>query len=303
MVPRLLEHLHIPHVSLASHSGGDIYLLNTLLTYPYLLHPSNPYIAFFAPWVHPSHSEVKPMQAIQFLPGPIIGKYASAAKFINHNITPLTELSGNLAQGIMGRRSLQSLFPPAATPPTQMNTYFRAPSTRSIQGYQGPALDHPEVLTEVRKYVTMFMFAENMDGISADAQIFMKKPSSISWSSPNMIWSDIDFIVPLLSKIIDEDERLVSDSKRWVIDTFHAEQDEMVGEKGREWFDGCWLQGRSPGSSNSSRIFQQCLRRNYEYRSEIVRDTDHNFLMDPAFGASELWLQRVRDACPSTVEV
>jgi hypothetical protein len=303
MVPRLLEHLHIPHVSLASHSGGDIYLLNTLLTYPYLLHPSNPYIAFFAPWVHPSHSEVKPMQAIQFLPGPIIGKYASAAKFINHNLTPLTELSGNLAQGVMGRRSLQSLFTPAATQPTQMNTYFRAPSTRSIQGYQGPALDHPEVLKEVRKYVTMFMFAENMDGISADAQIFMKKPSSISWSSPNMIWSDIDFIVPLLSKIIDEDERLVSDSKRWVIDTFHAEQDEMVGEKGREWFDGCWLQGRSPGSSNSSRIFQQCLRRNYEYRSEIVRDTDHNFLMDPAFGASELWLQRVRDACPSTVEV
>lgn len=51
MVPLLLAHLDIAHVSLASHSGGDIYLLNTLLTYPSLLHPETPYVCFFAPWV------------------------------------------------------------------------------------------------------------------------------------------------------------------------------------------------------------------------------------------------------------
>lgn len=51
MVPLLLAHLNIAHISLASHSGGDIYLVNTLLTYPYLLHPETPYVCFFAPWV------------------------------------------------------------------------------------------------------------------------------------------------------------------------------------------------------------------------------------------------------------
>ena len=51
MVPSLLAHLNITHVSLASHSGGDIYLLNTMLTYPCLLHPETPYVCFFAPWV------------------------------------------------------------------------------------------------------------------------------------------------------------------------------------------------------------------------------------------------------------
>lgn len=51
MVPSLLAYLNITHISLASHSGGDIYLLNTLLTYPFLLHPETPYVCFFAPWV------------------------------------------------------------------------------------------------------------------------------------------------------------------------------------------------------------------------------------------------------------
>lgn len=51
IVPSLLAHLNITHVSLASHSGGDIYLVNTVLTYPRLLHPETPYICFFAPWV------------------------------------------------------------------------------------------------------------------------------------------------------------------------------------------------------------------------------------------------------------
>jgi hypothetical protein len=51
MVPALLAHLNIAHISLASHSGGNIYLVNTMLTHPCLLHPETPYVCFFAPWV------------------------------------------------------------------------------------------------------------------------------------------------------------------------------------------------------------------------------------------------------------
>jgi hypothetical protein len=44
-VPALLQHLNIKHVSLASHSAGTVYLLNTLYHFPHLLEPENPRVA------------------------------------------------------------------------------------------------------------------------------------------------------------------------------------------------------------------------------------------------------------------
>ncbi|CAO2648020.1 Nn.00g089420.m01.CDS01 [Neocucurbitaria sp. VM-36] len=298
MVPQLLAHLKISHVSLASHSGGDIYLLNTMLTYPNLLHPVNPYVCFFAPWVHPSHSNIMTMRATELLPAPMIGKFASLAKFVNENVIPLAGLSGGLVQGIKGSM-LHSNHPPAPVPLVPAATHTREPSMSSHEANHTLALDNPKVVEELRKHITTFLFAESMDGISADAQLFMRKPRSISWCSPNIPWSDIDSVSPLLSKIISEDDRLSKKSRKWTIEVFHAEVDDMVGVKGRQWFDECWRTDRTSVISDSS----QSAQPTYTYKSHIVKETDHNFLMDPAFGASETWLQRVREAFPAAAEV
>ena len=45
LVPQLLAHLGIKHVSLVSHSAGTIYLLNTLYHYRSILHPEKPFVA------------------------------------------------------------------------------------------------------------------------------------------------------------------------------------------------------------------------------------------------------------------
>tara|TARA_R110002003_G_scaffold290_6_gene18570 strand:+ start:6127 stop:7035 length:909 start_codon:yes stop_codon:yes gene_type:complete len=302
MVPRLLEHLDIPHVSLASHSGGDIFLLNIMLTYPHLLHPEHPYVCFFAPWVHPTHSKMTQMQATAMLPAPMIGQFASVAKFVNGNVIPVVGLSGSLVHGVMG--SWRSA--PGPVPLTPTTTRSRAPSINSYDNYSGPDLDNPVVVEELRKYITKFLFAESMDGISADAQLFMKKPRSVPWCSPSLLWSDINYAVPLLSKVIEQDARLDGHNRTWVIDAFHAESDNMVGDRGRQWFDNCWLPGRpstSSGGRDSFDTVPPSSHESYEYRSKIVEGTDHNFLMDPAFGASELWLRRVRDAFPLPKEV
>ncbi|KAH7088177.1 hypothetical protein FB567DRAFT_523831 [Paraphoma chrysanthemicola] len=302
MVPQLLEHLRIPYISLASHSGGDIYLLNIMLTYPYLLHPARPYVCFFAPWVHPTHSKITQMQATSMLPAPMIGQYASIARFVNANVIPLVGLSGSLIHGTMG--SWRSAPGPISLTPTP--TRSRAPSISSPSDYAGPNLDDPTVVEELRKFITKILFAESMDGISADAQLFMRKPRSIPWCSPSLHWSDINYAVPLLSKIIAEDVRLDGHNRTWVIETFHAESDNMVGNRGREWFDSCWIPGRVSTSSNnrcSDESRPSVSDPSYEYRSEIVKGTDHNFLLDPSFGASEVWLRRVRDAFPMPEEV
>jgi hypothetical protein len=105
-----------------------------------------------------------------------------------------------------------------------------------------------------------------------------------------MVWSDVDHFVLLLSKILGEDDRLTNHNRTLTIDTFHAESDHMVGERGRQWFGDCWLPGQSSTSgarSNSFEPVQTYSHRTYEYRSEVVKGTDHDHLLEPMFGASE----------------
>jgi pimeloyl-ACP methyl ester carboxylesterase len=312
MVPALLTHLKISHVSLASHSGGDIYLLNTILTYPHLLHPTSPYICVFAPWVHPLHSGITMLRAAELLPAPLIGRFASVARFVNDNVIPLAGMSSGFIHGLKGSLNHHSTTSPAPIPlaPDSPTTLSRTVSGVSPDGHDSLALNDPDVVSELRQLITTYLFAESMDGISADAQIFLKKPQSVTWCSSSIFWSDIDYAVPLLSKIIDEQGPAVESSRNWLIDAFHAEKDEMVGEKGRLWFDECWKSARNPSTSmrSANTIIPEVreeddTRRSFEYKSTVVTGSDHDFLMDAAYGASNIWLQRVREAFPSPEEV
>jgi hypothetical protein len=295
MVPQLLRHLDIPYISLASHSGGSIYLLNTLVVYPQFLHPHKPYVCLFAPYVRPTHSKVMLWQITSQLPAPLLGKFASIAKVVNDSFMPLIGLSGSLP-------TFFSAPAPLLTPATLRS---RALSASSHKTYNDDLdMDDPSVLKELRDYIPMFLFAECLDGVNDDVQLFLK-PHSV-WCTPSMVWSDTDHFVPLLSKIIEEDSRLDGHTRMLTIDAYHAASDVMVGEKGQRWWDACWFPGRSSTSSarsNPPEPVQQYSHQSYEYRSEVVKGTDHNFLVDPAFGASAAWLQRVRDAIPRPVEV
>jgi hypothetical protein len=276
MVPRLLAHLDIAHVSIASHSGGDIYLMNTILTYPQLLHPESPYVCFFAPWVHFSHSRMPHLLATGLLPASLIGKFGALGKFVNENVIPVVDLSGSLVTGF--KASLLSADPPPPiAPATSTTTPARELSNGSLGNPQDIDLNDPKVVDQVRTLITKFVFAENVDGVSADTQLFLKR--SVSWRSASIDWSDFDYAVQLLPKIISEDNRLQGSNRTWAIDCFHAENDQMVGEKGKQWFNDIWVPHQS-----------------YEYRCCDVEGTEHNFLLDPAFGASEMWLRRVSEA-------
>jgi hypothetical protein len=281
MVPQLLAHLDVSHVSIASHSGGDIYLMNTILTHPSLLHPTNPYVCFFAPWVHYTHSRVPHLLATGLLPASLIGKFGALGKFVNQNVVPVVGLSGSLVTGF--KASLQSSGPlPGPVALTAFNaTSTPEPSNGSSGGLQDIDLDDIQVVDELRNEITKFVFAENVDGVSADTQLFLKR--TVTWRSPNIDWDDFDDAVKLLSKVISEDDRLTGSNRTWAIDCFHAENDQMVGEKGKQWFNDIWVSSQS-----------------YEYRSCDVKGTEHNFLLDPAFGASEIWLRRVSEAWRSS---
>lgn len=92
----------------------------------------------------------------------------------------------------------------------------------------------------------------------------------------------------------------------WAVDTFHAQIDAMMGETGKIWFDNCWMSHQlTPEPCGKENLYAPYLpsRNSYRYQSNVVEGTEHNYLMDPAFGARKIWLQRVRDSFPIPFEV
>ncbi|KAK1989625.1 hypothetical protein LX36DRAFT_14506 [Colletotrichum falcatum] len=84
-VPALLAHLGVRRVSVAAHSGGTVYALNTLLSLRHLLGgggeaaAGRPYVALVAPWIHPSRSGVALMRAAAALPDAVLGRFDALA--------------------------------------------------------------------------------------------------------------------------------------------------------------------------------------------------------------------------------
>ena len=286
MIPKLLEHLGIRHVSLASHSFGTIYLLNTLLLYPHLLHPKRPYVAFFAPWVHPSHSGIKHLQAAEMLPAGMIGQFSSLAKFVNGNILPLVGMSSGISSAVSN--SIKGTLPQLLVPEVQ--TLAAAPGTdrqRNDSDLNGIDMNDKRTIEELRNLIPTFLFAEGVDGAGQDTQLCLRKPRSVPWCTSSRPWDDVDDAVRQLRHIVSTDDADNAEQRVWLINTFHAESDSMVGKKGQVWFDSCWESDESASSSSHYVM---------EYGSEVVRGSDHDFLLDPAFGASEAWLKRVGEA-------
>jgi hypothetical protein len=251
--------------------------MNLILAYPHLLNPNHPYVCFFAPWVHHSHSKMSHLRATELLPASWIGKFGSIGKFVNQNIIPMVGLSGTFVQGISTSLSHSNPTTGSVALTVSGTAESEELADRPHDRFPDLALDNPQVVDDLRNHITKFVFAESVDGISADSQLFLKR--SVSWSTPIVEWEDFDDAVQLLSRIISEDDRLAGSNRVWTIDCIHAEHDQMVGDKGRNWFNALWVPSQS-----------------YQYRTEVISGTEHNFLMDPVFGASEEWLKRVSES-------
>jgi pimeloyl-ACP methyl ester carboxylesterase len=280
MIPHLLQHLGIEHISLAAHSFGTIYALNMLLLYPNLLDQRNPYVAFFAPWVHPDHTGIRYLQAAELLPAGMIGKFSSVARWVNKSVLPVVGMSTGLSASVAD--SLKGLVPlsnAAAVPPLDPSTEGQR---RTGDNTHGLDLNDPMVVKELRDLIPTYLFAENIDGVGQDTQLCLRKPRSVPWSTSSRRWEGFDDAVSQLRAIVVEAQE-VQGGRRWVVDAFHAETDALVGEKGRVSFDRSWFDKETDAHEQPG----------ITYRSQVVDGSDHDFILDPQFGASERWLKCV----------
>lgn len=232
IVPALLRHLQLNHVSIISHSGGTIYLLNTLLHLRHILHPTRPYVAMLAPWIHQADSSSMLMSLTNIAPCSYIANFHHLTTFmmtsIMPSVGPMFAFSGGLAARLGYSSSSSGNKPDAAT-------YVMQPGTASEEERN----TEKELLAELRlKYV----IAEGISGGSQEALLCLKRPAN-HWGS----WGNYDKLVPQLAAqeeafLALQDGFEQSKSRQNLrVDVFYPENDKLTnGKKGAAWFDNCW---------------------------------------------------------------
>ncbi|KJZ70236.1 hypothetical protein HIM_10384 [Hirsutella minnesotensis 3608] len=251
VVPALLDHLKIRSVSLGCHSGGLIYALDILLHHPEILHPERPYLAIGGPWISPSHTSSTTFSLVQVLPVSIVSNFDKLARLINNHVGPILGVSYGLAQTLLAKFT---------SPPQQVKT-------------EGTVREGAEFEDQLRPKVIERIYAEGIQGISADAVVLMKKGDGLTgWSD----WGDYDTFVPRLA------ESLRASGKKLSVDVFYAEHDFVIGDAGSRgplWFDECW---NVPRRSDI-----------LDYHSMTVKGADHNGIWDLRWGAMQTVFERI----------
>ncbi|MCJ1381608.1 hypothetical protein MMC17_004719 [Xylographa soralifera] len=250
MVPALLAHLCIEHVAIITHSNGTIYTLNTLLQSRHILHPTRPFVAFLAPWVHPSHSGS--LTALSLVPEGMLSKWPSIAKFMNTKVAPMFMFSGQIVNSI--------------TRSTLPDAQLESPG----QGDYDPELKI--IFPELERLVPKLFMEENMSGGADEAFFSLKRGDKWTWG----LFADIDEAV---SMVVSQERGLVlaADSsqngfrqEKLRIEVFFAESDLMIGKKGQEWFSQCWQ------SQNITDVIS--------YTDEMVPNSSHETIGGPEQG-------------------
>ncbi|KAK2609201.1 hypothetical protein QQS21_002283 [Conoideocrella luteorostrata] len=248
LVPQLLAHLGIRHVSLVSHSAGTIYLLNTLYSCRDVLSPTRPYAALMAPWVDVEHSGSKLMQTVRLIPNALFGSWNTVAKTIARNIAPA--IGSSLA---FTGKCLQRIRPATSDEPE--------PSMNRLHWQREYGLSS-EFLDVVIEMVVSDMFLENTAGANSEARQCLKKEGK----GMRGVYEELDvFVQDLVAQ-----ERNRAQEGKLRVKVFFAEDDVMIGKGGQRYMDACW---------DHESEFADVL----EYSSATVENTDHdNVIMTAA---------------------
>ncbi|KAI9039374.1 uncharacterized protein KD926_009517 [Aspergillus affinis] len=253
LVPRLLAHLNIPHVALASHSAGMIYLLNTLYHCREILHPERPYVAFLAPWVNPTHSRITSMQMAQFLPTRVFSIWNQIPKFLLLTATPVLESSGT----IVNKVSSVSGTAPSGSGSAQVER-----NRDRLESEHGMS---KEVQKELEPLTWRFMFEESTQGANDEALQCLCKGPAGSWG----VCEDYERYV---REVVERERNRGHAGGRLVVRGFFAESDTMIGEKGRRYVEGCWRGHGSSYTDSDSGGFDDAV----DFETAVVPGTDHN---------------------------
>nr|KAK5434771.1 hypothetical protein LTR18_010266 [Exophiala xenobiotica] len=281
--PALLAHLGIKHVTLASHSGGAPYLLATVLAHRGLLHPKRPHVVLLAPFVHPRDGGALLMRITAALPPQAISKFHFLATAINRTFA--FSVSG-LGNGPTSDKPTTTAV--ALSSKTGEKEIDELPQSHGSGGDKRNL--EKAVQAEMDHLAAKYMFAENIQGSSEDALLFLRKhinPITATTKGLGNVEGKDWLDYPTIAKAIAEQEKhlhsghvdTIDDSEKLRFDALHSEKDIMSGASGAKHFDDCW----------ATPITQSTI----SFHSKIMKGTNHDSIVDPKVGVSEIWLQNV----------
>ncbi|KAL4757864.1 alpha/beta fold hydrolase [Aspergillus foveolatus] len=240
IVPRLLTHLGIPSVTLASHSAGTIYLLNTWARCQGLV---NQHIVLLAPWVDPAHSRVTAMQMAQNLPSKAFTLWHHIPRFFITQASPVLASSGAAVRQISMISGIGSL-----NQTKEDRSFLDANSRRFEQDYGVP---HGEQV-ELARLSARFMFAEDTVGANSEALQCLRKGAGADWGA----CTDYASFALMITSV----ER--NAGRRVRLQAYFAAKDAMVGSRGQKYLEECWS---APG-----------VEEGVDFVSTTVNGTDHD---------------------------
>lgn len=207
IVPALLAHLQIPHVSVVCQSGGAIYAVSILLHLRHLLHPQRPYLAMGAPWIDPSHTGAPAMVLTSAaVPSAVLGKLQSLNSAVQA-VAPVSAFSS---------MCLKAFVPGWATKQPLADGVDRA---------------EVEFAEKLAPLVIKRAYEEEMSGLGEEALFFMRRKGK--WGD----WGDYDTLLDMVAARGDAAGAKVK------VRAYFAESDIMIGAgKGPAWFDKCWTE-------------------------------------------------------------
>ncbi|KAJ9149528.1 Interferon-induced GTP-binding protein Mx2 [Coniochaeta hoffmannii] len=205
IIPALLAHLGISHISLVSQSGGTIYAASTLLHQRHLLHPTRPYVAMCAPWIAPKDTGAPLMVLTSgVVPSALLGKVQTVNRFVV-SMAPVSSFSSMCLKAVVpGKRA----EPPLA---------------------EGVDPAEAEFETKVLSRVIYRAYEEDMTGLGQEALFLMQR--GVEWGD----WGNYDRLVEMVAA------RERAESTKVKVRAYFAESDIMIGtDKGPAYFDKCW---------------------------------------------------------------
>ncbi|QSZ33829.1 hypothetical protein DSL72_005401 [Monilinia vaccinii-corymbosi] len=254
-IPLLLKHLNIKHVSLASHSAGTIYALNIIARLPHIICPNRPRMTLLSPWVHQDLSSTTFLQIASILPDGVLNRWSSVINFIVNNATPTMASSGGAF----------AAFRSSFAPGIGAATLREAAEQKCREGY-GVSI---ETKKEMDTLLFKWAFLEDTKGISDEARLCLKTTEDCSWGACEDYEKMVGRLVEMWAHRVEENQNAILEVKICL-----AEEDIMIGEKGKEYFRKCWT------SENwIAGIKVNC---------EQLEGTDHDSVLDPLGSLREI---------------
>jgi hypothetical protein len=218
-----------------------------------LLSPTHPQLTLISPWVHQSHSSVSFLVAASLLPNPLLNYWDNINNFIINRASPtLASSSGSLS-------AFASLF---RSKDANATAKEEEAEKKCQEGY-GMSRD---VLKEMEKLTSKYIFEENSKGANDEARLCLKSTEGCGWNA----CEDYPEFVKNLNAVWEKKVDGIGEKEGLKVKIFFAEEDVMIGKKGKEYFEGCWTQEKCGKGIKVERV--------------KAKGTDHDSVTDPTKG-------------------